>query len=335
MEYSMEVLRLKIKQNQANYRKEETVDNKMTYPLPPLSTIIGAIHSACNFKEYKSMNISIQGKYDSLEKRMYTNHAFLNSINDDRDILVKLFNDNMLSKGYIKVAKALEKNSKSKFSEKKLIKIYNEDLLNEFIKLKKIKEMCVKRKKTLEEKKKKLAKGDITLNVIVDRIKEIIALKQRCEFKYNKFANLNTAPMYYEILSNIELVIHIESDIDTLNIIKNNIYSLKCIGRSEDFVEIEEVKPVKLFNNIDREYESKYSAYVDYNLVKNEDIIVNRKGKGIPANGTRYKLNKDYIINDDKRIFNKKDVLYVSNYVVDKESSGVYVDEDRYIVNLL
>lgn len=38
----MKAIRLHIKQNSANYKKEETVQCRMTYPLPPYSTVIGA-----------------------------------------------------------------------------------------------------------------------------------------------------------------------------------------------------------------------------------------------------------------------------------------------------
>ena len=33
------LLRIKLHQNKANYKKEETSENKMTYPLPPYSTV--------------------------------------------------------------------------------------------------------------------------------------------------------------------------------------------------------------------------------------------------------------------------------------------------------
>lgn len=36
----MKALRIVLHQDSANYKKEETLDNKMTYPLPPISTII-------------------------------------------------------------------------------------------------------------------------------------------------------------------------------------------------------------------------------------------------------------------------------------------------------
>ena len=48
----MKALRIKLHQASANYRKEETAENKMTYPLPPISTITGALHSICGYREY-------------------------------------------------------------------------------------------------------------------------------------------------------------------------------------------------------------------------------------------------------------------------------------------
>ena len=54
----MKAFRLIIKQTSANYRKPETIKNKMTYPLPPFSTVIGALHNACGYTEYKEMNLS-------------------------------------------------------------------------------------------------------------------------------------------------------------------------------------------------------------------------------------------------------------------------------------
>ena len=68
----MKAFRLIIKQTSANYRKPETIKNKMTYPLPPFSTVIGALHNACGYTEYKEMNLSIQGKYESMHREPYT-----------------------------------------------------------------------------------------------------------------------------------------------------------------------------------------------------------------------------------------------------------------------
>ncbi len=71
----MEALRIILKQSSANYRKAGTVDNKMTYPLPIPSTVIGALHNICGYTEYHSMDISIQGKFTSLSRRVYTDYC--------------------------------------------------------------------------------------------------------------------------------------------------------------------------------------------------------------------------------------------------------------------
>ena len=61
-------------------------------------------------------------------------------------------------------------------------------------------------------------------------------------------------------------------------------------------------------------------------------------------------LNKDYIIKDKKRIFNKKSVIYTSEYSIDEEATalddGIFEqapsvlidkidDEKYYVVNLI
>ena len=79
----MKALRIVLHQDSANYKKEETLDNKMTYPLPPISTIIGALHSACNYKEYHPMDISIQGKFESMHKEPYTCLLYTSDAADD------------------------------------------------------------------------------------------------------------------------------------------------------------------------------------------------------------------------------------------------------------
>ena len=113
----MKAVRLIINQSSANYRKEETWENKMTYPLPPLSTIIGAIHVACGYTSYHPMDISIQGKYESMHREPYTDYCFLNSIMDDRGILVKMKNEAMLSNAFDKVAKTIDRSSNIKKNE--------------------------------------------------------------------------------------------------------------------------------------------------------------------------------------------------------------------------
>jgi CRISPR-associated protein Cas5t len=223
------------------------------------------------------------------------------------------------------------------------------DKLTEFKKnrIDKVLKIIKMRKKTLGAKKKKCEKKSLAFKQVVEREKEIKELektingrykdykKKEYEIPYSKFASLTTSLKYYEVLNDVELIIHIKSDKDTLLDIKDNIYNLKSIGRSEDFVDVKEACLVELEDEIEDELTSEYSAYIDYERIKNEDINL-RFQNGISADGTKYYLNKNYVIEDNKRVFDKKKVVYTSQYSADEESEQLYFDisEDKsYIVN--
>jgi len=357
----MEVLRIILTQSSANYKKEETVSNKMTYPLPPFSTIIGALHSACGYTDYHPMDISIQGRYESMHKEPYTDYCFLNSIMDDRGILVKMKNQNLLSTAFDKVAKAKAATGNS-FRKGITIEVINQKLLEEYRGLKNLSDkldefkknrsdkvllLIKKRKNTLTNKKKKYEINSPELKLILKREKQIKELekeiKQRLkdykseeyDMPYSKFASITTSLKYYEVLNNIELILHIKSDKNTLKDIKENIYSLKSIGRSEDFVDVKEACLVEILDETEDEIISEYSAYINYDLIKNGQVYL-KLGDKIVANGTKYYLNKNYIIEDNKRIFEKKKVVYASEYSAEEGSENVYFDisnDKTYIVN--
>jgi len=75
----MKAIKLRLYQNMVNYRVPTSFQLKESYPLPPYSTVIGMVHSLCNFKEYKPMKISICGNYFSKVNDLYTRHEFNNS----------------------------------------------------------------------------------------------------------------------------------------------------------------------------------------------------------------------------------------------------------------
>ena len=356
-------LRIILKQSSANYKKEETHVNKMTYPLPPISTVIGAIHSACNYREYHSMDISIQGKYESMHKEPYTDYCFLNSVMDDRGILVKMRNESLLSKAFDKVASA-KKSQGNSFIKGITIQVHNENLLNEYRNLKQLAdeiknykdteykqkiEFYKNEKKKLSDEKKKLDKKSQEYKDISQKEKEIKEEENKYKEKVknyeienytkpiSKYKSLTTSLKFYEILNNIELVLHIRSDETTLKDIEENIYNLKSIGRSEDFVEVIDCKLVDLYEDDDYEVESEYSAYLDYNNVYNKKVYTKEK-TGSSINGTKYYLNKNYEIIDGKRVFEKKKVVYTSNYFIEETSENIYIDKDsnkEYIVNFI
>lgn len=360
----MKALRILLSQSSANYRKEETLDNKMTYPLPPLSTVIGAIHNACNFTEYHDMNISIQGRYESMHKEAYTDYCFLNSVMDDRGILIKMRNGDLLSKAYDKVASA-KKSQGNSFREGITIQVYNDKLLEEYRNLKNLKnkiddykkneyklkmDNIKNEKKIISEKKKKADKKSeeyikICENEKQIKLKETKLKKDLSKYELehysipiSKFRSLTTSLKFYEILDNIELILHIKSDSDTLKDIQNNIYNLKSIGRSEDFVEVKEVRMVELKEDDYCEITSNYSAYLNYEDVLNEKIWLSKVEAGRKITGTKYYLNKNYEIKEGKRCFQKKKVLYASEYSIEETSSNVFIDnygDKTYIVNLI
>ncbi len=359
-----EVLRIILFQSSANYKREETVENKMTYPLPPFSTIIGALHNACNYKEYHPMELSIQGQYESMIKKAYIDYCFLNVLENDRGILVKMRNESMLSTAFEKVAIAKEKQNNN-FRKGITIEEIDKKLLKEYRDLKDINEAIGKfkkerfnpalihikaRKKSLAEKNRGLEKSSLEFKRVENREKEIKQIeneinqrmKEYEEKNYkipiSKFRTLTTSLKYYEILTNIELVIHIRSDRETLECIKEHIYDLKSIGRSEDFVQVRDVRFVKLLESIDTTVENPYAAYVDYELLKNYDII-SKIRQGTKADGTKYYLNKKYEIVGNKRIFEKKKVVYLSHFTAEEDSENVYFDimddEKTVIVNFM
>ncbi len=357
----VKALRLIIHQNSANYKREETVENKMTYPLPPVSTIIGAIHNACGYREYKEMDISIQGKFESMHREPYTDYCFLNSVQDDRGILVKMQNGDMLCNAFAKVASA-QKPQGNSFRNGVTINVHNQNLLEEYRNLKDLNdsidffvknrikpllELIKQRKKSLGLKKKKLDKKSPEYMKISDREKEIKNLEKEIKTRLeiykaenytspiSRYRTLTTSLKFYEILDEITLILHIRAKNEILNEILDNIYNLQYIGRSEDFITVENAEIVELTEDADDEIISKYSAYIPYDLAKGGRIYLNEK-KG--TSGTRYYLNKKYTIVDKRREFEKVKALYTSDYAVDTFGDGIYLDEyngEKIIVSFL
>ena len=84
MKANRQALRVKLYQNMVNYKKPTSFQLKESYPLPPYSTVIGMVHSLCDFKEYKDMDISIQGKYHSKVNDLYTRYEFHKGMKYDK-----------------------------------------------------------------------------------------------------------------------------------------------------------------------------------------------------------------------------------------------------------
>ncbi|MDD6225776.1 MAG: CRISPR-associated protein Cas5 [bacterium] len=343
----MKAVRLHIKQNSANYRKEETVNCRMTYPLPPYSTVIGALHKACGYTSYHPMRLSIQGKYGSLKTRLYRDNCFLNSLQNDRNTLVKMRNPDMLSTAYDVVAVA-QKSQGNDFEKGVTINVVNQKLLEEYRLLKRTNKRIEKHKKLIKgmKDKAKKMKSDETVTeeefkAYNSRVKQIETAykkyeEQKYKIPYSRFMTLATGPKYYEMLCDIELIIHIVSDEQTMSDIVESIGNLTAIGRGEDFVEVLECSETELLEG-DISYdapEHTYDMYVPLELIERngDNIELCYTSEPMYMNGTRYLLPKDYIVQSikggmRKRIFNKIPVLYNKVEYINGECDGVFLDK--------
>ncbi len=337
----MKVLRIILKQSSANYRRAGTIDNKMTYPLPIPATVIGALHNICGYTEYHSMDISIQGNYEAISKDMYKNITVLNTVSD-RGTLVKMVAPDTISNAYIEIATATEDNCN--FITEKNIKVKNRELLEEFKNLKLLKEKLDSEKNLkLEEFKRRKEE----FKTVKEELKKIRTEEKNYkeEFKkfenekytkpYSQFRTIVKKPMFYELLNNVFLILHIKSDKETLKNIENNIFNLQSLGRSEDFVEVVECKMIEL-QEFDTEVKSAkgLTMYLNYNDFQEEKIFNLDVDENTVKSGTKYYLDKDYKIINGKREFKKVIALYSNYFSANKSSENVKLDEYENI-NLL
>lgn len=350
----MVVLKITCKQKHANYKKPESVVVRETYPLPPFSTVIGAIHYACDFKEYKPMNLSIQGSYQGLQKKVYTENIYLNSRTNDRGILVKMRQENMISAGNIIVAKGKGSiNRGVNFDKNIMVSVVDKKTYDEFLDLKEretqlkiekdetykpqLKEIKAKIKKIKEEIKsfkdeenqEEMKRSKEQLEIVNKEKKDLESFMKEKEGSIKTglslFHTLVTSVKHYELLENVELTIHIEGNEELISTIEDNIYNIRSIGRSEDFVYDIKAKRVKI-EEIEDEMILKKPIYIkvdDY-----EDLKLH---EGIQKRGTVYRINSKYKIEENKRKFIKEKVLYTSNGIVGGEN--FYSDDDGEIVH--
>ena len=101
---------------------------------------------------------------------------------------------------------------------------------------------------------------------------------------------------------------------------------------------MEEAKIVELIEDDDCEIISSYSAYLNYDDVKNEKVRFDNVEAARSVTGTKYYLNKSYEIKDGKRVFEKKKVFYASQYFIEETSENIFIDNEsdkEYIVSFI
>ena len=324
----MKAIRLIISQSQANFRMGETIENRMTYPLPPFSTVYGAIGAACGWDTWHECKISVQGDYKTKTKEYVMYNSYLSSTMDDRGTLIKVANPNIYGQAYIRVAKV---NRGGSLKNRKDLLVYNSDLLEEYLELRQ-----QQTDNTLERKKLNQSIKGSEDNIEESKVK-IKSLKKKCEdlqYKLSFFKSLEKIPVHVETLHDLILVIHINSDDETMNEILKNANEIKSLGRSEDYITLNSAELVEL-NQTEKNMKSKYHAYINKRHVTDGNIraYTEKEGNKKISGGTIFYVNKYYEMVNEKRIFEKIPCLWTSCYTVNKYSPSLWSDGE-YIVDL-
>ena len=322
------IIKIKLQQQLANYGTPEAINCKGTYPLPPVSTIIGSIHKAVGWKEYHKLRISIKGEYDSMINKMYKATVFLNTVNIDRGTFVKLEAGNALSNAYTIIAKA-DDNTKEKrdLKEQTGFQIFRKDLLKEYNQIKKtINQICedinkLKKKRKIETKELKGAEKKKVAHEYDEKIQKMRSEKINWQKKESVFRTLEKIPRHVDCLTNVRLTLYIqtESEEDYRTILEH-INDIRAIGRSEDFVDITSVEEL--------EYERAKSGFIKGHayIPLSECMHFSKDSKKLC--GTIYHIRESWTINEKgQRTFRKIPCLYCSNVELTEESENTFVDE--------
>lgn len=159
----------------------------------------------------------------------------------------------------------------------------------------------------------------------------------RHQLKVDKYGVVE-GPGYTELLVDIKLMIHIiPKDESYLNIIYESFLSPReyiSLGRREDLVYIKEIKMVDVNRkklDKDIELDPDIKAYIKCSDFEDNGIILDGGVHGVSYRGTKYKLNKNYQLQNIKnkmiRNWDKVDVVYTSRINIVKDSNAL-MDED-------
>ena len=306
-------LRIDITQSQAVYRVEETVESQMTYPLPPPSTLIGALHVACGYKTYHPMDVSIQGKFVSMQQEMF--HAVVphGTVKDDRGILYYTILPQCYNSGSIMVAQA--NTMSASFSMRKDVTIYDEELFEQY----------------LEEKRTK------RLNKPHSHFMNVVRPVRYAETLYDVRLTIH-------IISTIETLKDIQNNIHRFNCLGRSEDFAEAVCTEVYLVNVSDITR-KIHSPIG------YSGYINPFFINN-GIVEIPQDLEIGSYATLYCLSKNYKVVKGKREFERIWASYATDYSVSdisvnrlfssgktKVGKTLWVDIDNddneYIVNFL
>ena len=102
---------------------------------------------------------------------------------------------------------------------------------------------------------------------------------ERYTIPISKFRTLTKSMKFYEVLDDIELIIHVRASDEILNDILEHRFDITSIGEVRTLFLLKRQKIVELQEDLDEEIESDYSAYVDRKLVVDEKIFPGPKAR--------------------------------------------------------
>lgn len=136
---------------------------------------------------------------------------------------------------------------------------------------------------------------------------------------YKKDGKITTMPRDVHLLHNVELVIHVKAEDEIIDRIYENIIHGKetfTLGRNEDLVRVDSVKIINEPKIVRQKFINKYNAYVPLKYTDKYE------------NGINYKLNSKYTIENEIRIWEKVDVIYIERHT-DESIMELEQDEDE------
>lgn len=327
----MRVLKIELAQASANYRQPETVDNALTYPLPPISTVMGAIREACGWDHQHDMRVAIQGGFASKTKRKYTRRVMYNIIYPDRGYFAKMtvpgFSNAVDMIAEPRTGSDFPAGSRD-FRTGTGYNILRPDLLREYLQICAAADDNMRRRKALDAQKKTVSAAEKEARKKINaKIKTEKEEMQKINERKSVFCSFEKIPSWIELLSDVNLTIHILSD-DAEEILEN-IYNLKSIGRAEDFVNIVSAEIVDCVPALTGS-EIRQSAYINSQSIKNF-----RNADDTDVHGTVYYLNTKYDIVNGKRIFKKVKCNWVSQITLCQPDINTFTGSDGLTFSLI
>lgn len=173
------------------------------------------------------------------------------------------------------------------------------------------------------------AKEFIPMSISVQGSFENICFNLQSMYSYKSKKNkaVTCVPSYVHMLYNVNLIIHVFAQQNIIDAIIEGIkdsYEYFSLGRKEDLAVIEDVKQVDIEEIIigrgkAEPYEIKYPVYIPK--------------KQLPSglSGINYRLNWKYTIQNELRVWERIDTVYVeSGNVID--SGTILLDEEKDLV---